>query len=151
VFGAPSCVYSAKWLDLELKKGVVHIILNSDVVPRLNNGTISDLIAPREQPTTVLDFATRFLRSALDTSSDILGNSGHQSDRRDVGQYPPGKNYLLEPVQKWGWRLREAKDDDLNSFSWTSKMFSDHDTLSYVQAVQEAHLRHMPLCDDWEL
>jgi len=44
VFGCPSCFYPATFAEELLNRHVVSVILDADVIPRLNNNTVFALI-----------------------------------------------------------------------------------------------------------
>eukprot|EP00288_Rhodomonas_lens_P019456 CAMPEP_0177692168 /NCGR_PEP_ID=MMETSP0484_2-20121128/1706_1 /TAXON_ID=354590 /ORGANISM="Rhodomonas lens, Strain RHODO" /LENGTH=360 /DNA_ID=CAMNT_0019202861 /DNA_START=66 /DNA_END=1148 /DNA_ORIENTATION=+ len=147
VFGAPSCVYTARWIGEALYQHVTSIVLDTDVIPRLNNHTLSELLAPQDAAAQVQQHLQAFLSSA---STVLFGVVDQELKLCQGGTIcPPGRNYVMESAGKrYGWGIREMERADLEHIIAGPRMLSDHGVQAYFTAIQEAHFRHMRTKDE---
>lgn len=158
-FGAPSCVFPAPWLSKMLANKVTSIVLDADLVPRLNNATLHALLAPEDASVNAaVQRAVSYLKESL---LDVITRNGPLSDAiglkrkepRPGMQVPPGRQFLLRPskaVKNTDWDFREVPSSEFDEIILCSTMLQDHTVASYLRAVQSAHIRHLPECDQEE-
>jgi hypothetical protein len=160
VFGAPSCIYRATYLENMLARHVTHLVLDADVVPRLNNETVAKLLSPQERSgsefiTAAKSFIFDSLRTAVKDNRPLARVLGLEAEGTPCSQCPPGRLYLVQQRpegesrgddarQKW-WIL-PAACRDFSNIILSPRMLSDHNVKSYIDAVQDAYFRYLPDC-----
>eukprot|EP00802_Teleaulax_amphioxeia_P010902 Tamp_10932.p1 GENE.Tamp_10932~~Tamp_10932.p1 ORF type:complete len:425 (+),score=73.19 Tamp_10932:117-1277(+) len=159
VFGAPSCVHRATYLENLLLRHVTHFVLDDDIIPRLNNETVTNLIKTGSSAAShLLETASTFvfnrLRDAVSDNRPLAKVLGVAT--RPTMQCPPGRNFLLQahPDNRKAtttegqrrWNIAELECHELNSIVLSPRMLTDHNVQSYVDAAQGAALRYLPVC-----
>jgi len=152
-FGPPSCVSpDGEWLHKELRRHVTSIVVDSDIVPRLTNHSISRLLSPKPH---ALGAITNLFQGGLSSlmnpqsAEPLLSMFGVGRDKEaDDGNhnYPPGRLYVLERAKGRDWSVREVVPGEFSDILLTHNMLVDHRIETYQQAVQQASIRHMQQC-----
>jgi len=158
VFGVPSCIHRATYLVNMLERYVTHIVLADDVIPRLNNETLSRLLEPADNAASQLlgaakSFVFNSFRSAVADNRPLAKILGMDSGVTPM-QCPPGRTYLLqaninnaEAVEsEKKWDINEVGCEEMGKIILSPRMLKDHNVQSYVDAVQGAFLRYFPVC-----
>ena len=163
VFGAPSCIYRATYLENMLARHVTHLVLDSDIIPRLNNETVAKLLDAQEGATADFVAATRSfifdsLRMAVRDNRPLTRVLGLDVGDKPCMQCPPGRSYVFQQrpegakeKQKEGdksksWAILPVECDELSKIILSPRMISDHNVQSYIDAVQDAFFRYLPVC-----
>ena len=160
VFGAPSCIYRSTYLENMLARHVTHLVLDSDVVPRLNNETVAKLLSPREGAssefvTAAKSFIFDNIRAAVKDNRPLAKVLGLEAEATRCSQCPPGRSYLIQQrpedasrgdVARQKWSIVPATCKDFSSIILSPRMLSDHNIKTYIDAVQDAFFRYLPDC-----